>query len=81
MAPSRKPKAPRNPEHYHCANPDCDRTTPLTLKGYGMYPGPDVPESRIHRVQAPQYPGFSLMCSACAHYTVVTPYAPKEGEL
>ena len=71
------PKAPKNPEHYHCANPKCDRTTPLTLAGYRGDPSPDTPESEIHRVWEPQYPGFSLHCSACAHFTVVTSWEPR----
>jgi hypothetical protein len=66
-----------NPESYHCQNPKCERTTPLTLDGYGMYPSQDVPEDRIHRVWEPQMPGFSFMCPSCAHFTVVTRHDPK----
>lgn len=73
----RKLKPGHNPEHYPCHNPDCQRGTPLALRSYGMYPSADVPEAKVHRVYEPQMGSFSVACSACGHYTIVSPHRLK----
>jgi hypothetical protein len=68
----KKLKPGHNPDHYACKNPNCKRTTPLDIRLYAMSPSADTPEDEIHRVHEPQMGGFSVMCSACAHFTVVS---------
>jgi hypothetical protein len=70
----RKIKPGHNPDCYYCKNPECKRTTALSLQSYRGYPHADTPPEQIHYVWQPQYGGFSLHCSACAHYTVVSPH-------
>jgi len=73
-------KGPKNPDVFKCANPECKRPTPLSLQDYSApYPDKDVPPVRVHRVVISQYPGFCLLCTRCAHYTVVSPTKWKQA--
>jgi hypothetical protein len=67
-----KRKPGHNPGMYRCANPTCDRTTPMNVTSYAMDPGPDVPAERLHYITEPDMPGFSICCASCAHYTIVS---------
>ena len=61
------------PEMYRCAN----WQRALRVQGRGGYsvdgPMPDTPQDRIHRVNAPSLPPFTLACT-CGHFTVVSPH-------
>jgi len=76
MSPRTRVKAGHNPEHHPCGNPACQRTSPLALTLYRMDPPEGTPESLIHHEQITAYPGFSLMCIGCGHFTVVSPHPP-----
>lgn len=73
----KKPKHPKNPVAYNCANPACGRS--LVLSGYGgLHPREDTPEDHIHRIVSFDIPGFTLLCT-CGHYTVVAAHHPPYG--
>jgi len=68
-----------NPELFKCGNLACTRGTPLSVKGYAAYPPQGVAPEIVHYIHAPGLGGFSVLCSACAHYTVVSPHPHTEA--
>lgn len=74
----KKLKPGHNPEFYKCANPACPRSTPLSLKNYSSDLRSDVEPQRVHYVWEPMMGGFTILCSACAHYTVVSRYERQQ---
>jgi hypothetical protein len=75
----RRLKPGHNPGHYYCANPACKRTTPLQVSTYQIGSVPRDDAADVHRVHEPLMGGFTLLCSACGHYTVVSrhPWPPE----
>jgi hypothetical protein len=75
MTRQRTPGQP--PELYPCRNPDCSRTTPLSVSGYGAGLPNDVNPAKVHEVTE-DFGGVTLLCSTCGHFTVVTRYRPPQ---
>jgi hypothetical protein len=67
----RKRKPGHNPEMYKCGNPKCERTTPLAVRQYQTDLPQDADPGAVHFATEPDMGGFTLLCSACGHYTVV----------
>jgi hypothetical protein len=63
------------PQLYPCKNPVCDRTTPLSVRGYEVGLPGNIDSNRVHEVTE-DFGGFTLLCSNCGHYTVVNRYRP-----
>lgn len=76
---ARKRRPGEMPELYPCRNPECSRTTPLLVRGYGASLPKGVDPIQVHEVTEDFGP-ITLLCSTCGHFTAVNRYRPPRED-